>query len=190
VAVVTPNSPAAKSGFKVGDVIVQFNGQKIARMRELPKVVSSTAVGSRAKVEIIRNGRRRELEVVLGRLEDALAEQAKPQQEQSTKKSSKLRYGMALTKHNANLRRRYSIPDNVNGVRVERVDPSSAAAASGLRGGEIILEVNQQKVRDPRNVYRALDRAKRTRKKAALLRIWRAGNSVFLALSLEKESNP
>ena len=183
VAVVTPDSPADKAGIKTGDVIVKFNGQDIGQMRELPKLVSTTAVGSRARVEVIRNGRAIQFEVVLGRLEDAMA-QASPAQQQKPKKRQ-LKYGMALVRLDANLRRRQSIPDEIRGVWVQRVDPNSAAADSGLRGGEVILEANRQKVRAPKDVYRLIDRAKRGKKKAILLRIWRGGSAIFLALALE-----
>jgi serine protease Do len=56
VASVQPSSPAAKSNIQAGDIIVEFNGNKISSFKDLPKVVAETPIGSEVPVSIWRNG--------------------------------------------------------------------------------------------------------------------------------------
>ena len=71
VASVGQNSPAFKAGLKAGDIILEFDGKKINKMRELPKVVASTAVGKSVVLKIWRNKKLISKKLVLGRLESS-----------------------------------------------------------------------------------------------------------------------
>ncbi len=55
VASVAPNSPSEKAGVKAGDIILEFNGERIQEMKELPIIVARTEVGKKVKVKIWRN---------------------------------------------------------------------------------------------------------------------------------------
>ena len=55
VASVAENSPSEKAGVKAGDIILEFNGEKINEMKELPIIVARTEVGKKVKVKIWRN---------------------------------------------------------------------------------------------------------------------------------------
>merc|ERR1711991_1211559 len=69
VASVAPNSPSEKAGVKAGDIILEFNGEKINEMKELPIIVARTAVGKEVKVKIWRNKKEITKNITLGRLE-------------------------------------------------------------------------------------------------------------------------
>ncbi len=69
VADVTPTGPAQKAGIQPGDVIVKFNGEDIHEMRDLPRIVAETAVGTKVDVEVMREGKLIDILVELGRLE-------------------------------------------------------------------------------------------------------------------------
>ena len=69
VSSATEGGPAEKAGVKTGDVIIKFNNIEIKNMRELPKVVASTAVGQSVPLVILRNGKEMTLNVTLGELE-------------------------------------------------------------------------------------------------------------------------
>lgn len=60
---VNEDSPAEKSGIKAGDVIVEFDGQKVRSLRQLTRLVRETPAGRSVKVAVIRDGRRTELSV-------------------------------------------------------------------------------------------------------------------------------
>ena len=69
VASVAENSPSDKAGVKAGDIILEFNGEVIGEMKELPIIVARTEVGKKVKVKIWRNKREIIKTVTLGRLE-------------------------------------------------------------------------------------------------------------------------
>src|SRR5690348_15414160 len=66
VADVTKDSPAAKAGLKQGDVILGFNGHDIGKVRDLPLVVAETPVGEKAKVDVLRGGDKKTVDVAIG----------------------------------------------------------------------------------------------------------------------------
>ena len=68
VASVQPNSPAAKSNFQAGDIIVEFNGKKISSSKDLPRVVAETPIGSDVTVNVWRNGALVSINVKIGEL--------------------------------------------------------------------------------------------------------------------------
>ena len=70
VASVEPNSPAALSNIQAGDIIIEFNNQKISSFKDLPKVVAETPIGSQVIVKVWRNGEILEVEVKVGELEE------------------------------------------------------------------------------------------------------------------------
>merc|ERR1711965_955113 len=85
VASVAPNSPSEKAGVKAGDIILEFNGEIIEEMKELPIIVARTEVGKKVKVKIWRNKKEIIKTITLGRLETSedfkVAEKEKPQTE-------------------------------------------------------------------------------------------------------------
>ena len=68
VAKVMPDSPAQKSELKPGDVIVRFDGRRLNRMSDLPPLVGVTPVGKSVELEVVRDGKTRVIEVVIGEL--------------------------------------------------------------------------------------------------------------------------
>ena len=73
VAGVTEKGPAAEAGIVAGDVILEFDGQAVNAMHELPRMVADEHIGKEVQVEILRKGKEQMLTVKLGRLEDAVA---------------------------------------------------------------------------------------------------------------------
>ena len=71
VASVTKDGPAAKAGLKPGDIITKFDGKTVPKMRTLLRLVAQTPEGRNAPVEIIRDGRRMSLNVIVGRLDES-----------------------------------------------------------------------------------------------------------------------
>lgn len=65
VTEVVPGSPAEKAGVQAADLIVEWNGQKINEKAEVPLLVGSTAIGSTAKMKVIRGGKPIELSITI-----------------------------------------------------------------------------------------------------------------------------
>ncbi len=93
---------------------------------------------------------------------------------------------MELAGLSPDLRKSFQIKDNVKGVVVSSVDPNSPAAEKGLRPGDVIQEVNQVAVSDPKDVSGQIDAAKKAGKKTALLLVTNAqGDARFVAITVD-----
>ena len=139
---VLPDSPAAKAGFKVGDVVVEFNGKKIYRSSDLPLAVGQADVGSKSKVAVIREGKSKTLTVTIAELpsEDQLAEQ-RPTAEPGKAEADKL--GLRVESLTAEQRKQREL--DKRGVLVREVEAGPARSA-GIRPGDILLMINNQDV--------------------------------------------
>jgi serine protease Do len=130
VAAVEENGPAAKAGVKTGDVILKINGHAIASSSELPAQVADVKPGTKATLEISRNGSSKEIEVTVGELKaDKAVSANSPNQEHG-------RLGLALRPLSPEERRQVGS----NGLVVEQA--SGPAARAGIHPGDLLLAVN------------------------------------------------
>ena len=138
---ILPDSPAANAGFKVGDVVVDFDGNKIMRSSDLPLAVGQTAIGSKAKVTVIREGKNKTLQVTIAELptEEQLAEQRPV--EKGKAESDKL--GLRVESLTAEQRKQLDL--GKRGVLVRDVE-SGPGHSAGIRPGDVILMINNQDV--------------------------------------------
>ncbi len=191
VAGVDPEGPAKASGIESGDVIVRFDGRAVANSRELPRIVASTPIGKTVEVDVIRRGEPQTLQVVIGRLAEEGTQQAgliEPPADIPT--ATRRALGMELSAITPELRQRFSIADDVEGVVVMEVDPSSAAADRRIQLGDVIVEVGQEPVRNPGDVASRLDAIRAEGRRSALFLVSNAQGEVrFVALSLQDDAN-
>ncbi|HEX8375185.1 MAG TPA: Do family serine endopeptidase, partial [Geminicoccaceae bacterium] len=68
VASATAGGPAEKAGIQQGDVVLEFDGKQIDRMRSLPRLVAETAIGKAVAVRLWRKGKIQDVQVTLGEL--------------------------------------------------------------------------------------------------------------------------
>ena len=137
---VMDDSPAAKAGFKRGDIILEFDGQEIRDINDLPRIVAGTRVGETVRVQIYRNHKTLELQVKVGQLEGEQQAQAP-----SADRSGEI-LGISVADLTPELAERYAIEDP-QGVLVKSIDPDGPAAGVNLRVGDQILEVNGREVK-------------------------------------------
>ena len=144
VARVEAGGPAEKGGIKVGDIILKFNGVAVERTGDLPRLVASTAVGSRAVVTVWRKGAQQDIAVNIVELEEDKAKKAaapnKPKAQQVPNA-----IGLVVTDLTAAQRAELKVE---GGVAVESSD--GVAARAGLRPGDFILQLNNVGVKDAR----------------------------------------
>jgi len=141
---VDPDSPAAKSGVEVGDVIVSINRRNIADLRQLRTQVATTTAGSRANLSIEREGNRRELSVVIEEQPAGLA-------------WLEDKFGLSIDDVTPELSAEYRLPLD-HGVLIKLVPRGSPAEQSGLRAGDIIFAVGAQDVLSIDDFLRAVRR--------------------------------
>jgi serine protease Do len=129
VAKVYPDSPAADGGVEVGDVIVEFDGQKVPDSDDLPSIVADTPVGKKVDVFVVRKGKRKKIRIEVGKLEDEVAE-AKPV------KADEL--GLAVQEITPDIAKELGLDKSTKGVVVSQVTRNSPAEDAGLQAGDVI----------------------------------------------------
>ena len=188
VASVTEGGPAEDAGIMAGDVILRFNNRPVTEMRRLPRLVAETPVNNQVDVLVWRRGDLVTVGVTLGELEAAedagllaaLTDPAEPEIE----KESLDDLGLGLSGLTDSLVREYGIAAGTEGVVITEVEPGSLAEDKGLRPGEGILEVGQEKVDSPSDVSRMVEEAREAGRRSVLLLIDRDGDLRFVALSV------
>lgn len=171
-----------------GDLILEFDGKAITKMRDLPRIVAETEVGKSVAVEVLRRGEATVLEVTLGRLEqvDPFMEVGDlPPEEVPVNTGSLL--GLSVADFDDGWRERFGIPADIDGAVVSEVEVGSDAEDKGLRIGHTILEVNQQVVYSAGDVKNIVGTAAEAGREVILLKIADpTGSRRFVAIRLNK----
>jgi serine protease Do len=183
VAGVSEGGPAAAAGLRAGDVILRFDGKEVAKMRDLPMLVADTPAGKRVDVEVWRGGQHVNLTVAVAeRSEQSVASNEAPAGPTASVASSAL--GVTLAALTPELKQRYAVGENVTGVLIVDVAPDGPAADLGLRPGDVIAQVAQEKVTTPGQVDELIGQAKERDQKAVVLLVSRDGEDRFVAVEL------
>jgi serine protease Do len=181
-----------------GDIILEFDGKPIERMRDLPRIVAETAVGKAVKVKVLRNGAERTLEVTLGRLEvgeqlmagispDAAIPPSGGDVEEPVGPAPGVKelMGFDIAPLDDQKRAEFSIKPEVDGVLVTTVDPGTDAEDKGLLPGLVISEVNQKHIGTVADVTEMVSAAKEAGRPAVLFKVTDpTGASRFIAVRL------
>jgi serine protease Do len=183
VANVTPNGPAAAAGVELGDVILNFDGQEVTALRQLPRLVAQAEIGREVEVVVLRNGQKRNLKVTVGRLEEGPEPQPKPSEADQQKRQPML--GLAVSALTDALRAKYKISKKLQGVVITAVEPDSPAGEKNIEPGAVIVEVTHEKVRTPEDVLARFTELKSLNRKTVLLLVANPdGDMKFVALPL------
>jgi len=187
VARAQEGAPAAIAGMRNGDVVLRFNNQEVRDMRSLPRIVAETPVGTRVPVVVWRDGQEQTLTVTLGELppEQQLAA-ANPQAPgpQSGLPTEIAGLGMRVAAITPELRERLRLRPDQRGVAVVDVAPNSAAAERELRPGDVILEVQQERVNTPQELNERVERLRRQGRGTALFLVESQNGQRFVPLRL------
>jgi serine protease Do len=168
VAQVESGGPAEKAGIKAGDVILSYNGRALSGSNELPPLVAATKPGSKAAVEVWRDGRKQTLAVTVGELK---SEQTAKADESSQGEHGKL--GLAVRPLSPEEKKELG---GASGLVVQQA--SGPAARAGIRPGDVITAVNGTPVKSVADLQRAAQKAKGT---VALL-VKRGETSLFVPI--------
>jgi serine protease Do len=174
VADVSPNSPAQKAGLQSGDVILSVNGTPIQESNQLRMDISMMGTNQALKLQVFRNGKVQDLNAETAALPNQKVERASNE----TGGSASGIDGVSVENLNPEVAQQVGVAPNTTGVVITGVDPSSAAASSGLKEGDVIQEVNHKKVTNADDFASAMQKSKGD----SLLLINRAGNKIYLAV--------
>lgn len=176
VAQVVEDSPADQAGIQTGDVIIEYEGEEIDFSSELPQLVGRTKVGDKAKLKVVRDGDEKSVSVEIGELptdESASALQNKPQVEKTNRIGIKVRELDHETLDDLNLD---------GGVHVIQVE-SGAAREAGIKQGDIITRLNNQKFTSVKEFQKVVESLPSDRAVPAL--IVRQGSPSFIVIRVK-----
>jgi serine protease Do len=173
VADVSPNSPAAEAGLKPGDIVMSMNGQPIADSSSLRLQVSESAPGTSIPMTVRRDSstinvtaKLRELATDAGKTPAAAA-------------GDQVERGIQVEELTPALRQQLQLSNEAHGVVVAQLDPSSMAAAAGLKEGDLVEEVDHHAVTTTSEFEQAMRAAG---SQTVLLRVVRDGTGLYIAI--------
>ncbi|PYX51241.1 MAG: protease Do [Acidobacteria bacterium] len=175
VTQVDPDSPGAKAGLQIGDVITEVDGQKVTDAGELQVVVGQKQPGTKISLTVLRNGKSMTVPVTLEELGNH-----SEGTDRAGNGEGKMRWGLGLSNLTPELRDQIQAPHDIHGAVIDQVQPGSSADNAGLQRGDIILEVNRHKVQSAADVQQALSKV--AKGEDALLLVWSNGGNTFRVL--------
>jgi serine protease Do len=181
---VTEGSPAEKAGLKKGDVILQFDGEAVTSTRKLFRLIGEAAPEQTVRLTIIRNGAEQQVSATLGQREDAsralgaLAPELRNRlfkpgtppaipnvpftapavpENFSFSFGNSRRVGITTTQLTKQLADYFGVSDG-QGILITSVGENSPASKAGLRAGDVITEVNGERIANAGDFTRAISR--------------------------------
>jgi Do/DeqQ family serine protease len=186
VSEVVDGTPAAKAGLKSYDIITAVNGKPVKSSQELMNQVALIKPGSKASFTVLRDGKKKNYDVVLAERDDAALAQGQPGGGGGNGNSQATKAKTGLTLHNVTpeIVQQYRLDEGSEGALVVAVDPSSPAGRARLQEGDLIQEADMKKVQsvaDFNKIIAGLD------KDTVLLRVQRGGSTFLAALRMDEK---
>ncbi len=174
VSSVAEDSPAERAGIKQGDVVVAYQGKPIEDPAVLQREVTSTPVGTKATLKLIRDGHEQEVTVTIGEQ----AETVKVASADSSMENALA--GVEVQGLDLQTARELGLHGKTQGVVVVNVEPDSQADRAGLAQGDVIKEINRQPIKSVRDYEKIASNLRKD--ESALLLINRRGSSLFITV--------
>ena len=172
VASVADGSPSDKAGILAGDIIIEFDGELIDQMKELPLIVAQTEVGKTVTVKLWRNKKEISKKITLGRLETSEDFKTKKAEKPKTSEIEGLKITVrSLTKEDIQSR---NLPSNTTGAVITKIEKDSPI--NYLDVNNIIVEAQKKKIKTIGDLKNILKIAKRSSEKSILIAIYNNQN--------------
>jgi serine protease Do len=146
---VVADGPAEKAGLQSGDIVVKFNGKRVATANEFRNSVAATNPGREAEVEVFRDGKRKTLAVEIGQLEQSKLTLGRGSE-------AAVDLGMTVETLTTDTARELGYDSDERGVVVTEVEQGSLAARVGIRPKDIIVSVSGEEIKDVADFRKAM----------------------------------
>ncbi len=182
---ITAGSPAADSQLRAGDAIVSVNGNSIRDSRDLARRIAEFSPGTTVQLEVMRYGKSETIPIKLGNFPSNpdVASRSQPAPERGATPTPTVteldQLGLSLTTVAG------QPGETTEGVAISEVKSGSDAAGKGLKTGDVILEVQGQKVANATDVEAGVKKAKTDGRRAVLLRVKSGDVLRFVAVQLK-----
>ena len=169
-------SPAEEAGLKAGDVVTEIDGVKIKNSQDVVREVLKKKVGQKVNFVVLREGKRLEISGTTAQMPEKIGERgpAMPVREW---------FGLRVSNVTPEIAKQLGLT-KTEGVVIVGVQPNSTAQAAGLKPGDIILEVNRQKILNEKDYRTAMEKV--MPEQGVLFLIDRGGSTFFVTLTEEK----
>jgi len=161
----------------VGDLIINIDGVNIKNSQDVVREVLKKQVGQKIKMEVLREGKKTEIYVTTAEMAAERAEQKAVQPEK------KEWFGLRIASITPEIAKQLGLKA-MDGVVVDTVDAGSIAQETGLRRGDVILEVNRRRIKNETEYFKAMGETKAGQ--GVLLLVNRGGSTFFVSLKEEK----
>jgi len=179
ISTVNEDTPAEKAGLREQDIILSVDGEEVNTVSRLRNIISLSPIGEAVELQIIRNGKEKQIMVTLDELPDDPTRIASSRG--SDAEDNEGIEGVTVRELTPQRRRMAEVPDDVEGVIVVEVDRRSSASREGLEVGDVILEINKEVVQ---SLSEFRKQVAEDEDKPVLLRVYkpRAGGRIFMAI--------
>ncbi len=182
-----PEGPSREAGVEAGDVITSFDGTEVEDTRELVRVVGGTEVGKAVEITVFRDGESEQLEITLGRREDAEAAIPAAAEAPAARESEVL--GLTVAPLTQDMREQMGLDAGLEGLVVTGLPEDGEAFEKGLRAGDVITEAGQGAIASVAELEERVEAAREAGRKSILLLVRREGEPRFVALSLDEPAD-
>jgi S1-C subfamily serine protease len=146
ISSVVPDSPAAKAGLSVNDVITAVNGTPVEDVNSFRLQVAGFAPGTTVHLKIDRSGQTLDLPVTLSEFNLEAENKGESEGNLPSGGEKGALKGLSVQALTPDLRKQLQTPEGTQGVVITDIDPDSSASAVGLQQGDIIVQVNRKPV--------------------------------------------
>ena len=177
------DGPAKDAGLLSMDVILMFDGKDVGDAGALVRLVGAAPVGKTVKTVVLRDGKRQTIDVVLGKRPEP--EDIASTSEAAPEPTADMVLGMAVGTLNDELREKYKIAKDVDGIVVLSVDADTNAAEKGMQEGDVITDAGQKAVRSVDDFQVQIDATAEAGRQSLLVLVRRDGQPRFVVLNVE-----
>ncbi len=181
ISQVEPDSPGAKAGLKIGDVIEKLNGQKVEDSGHLQVLIGQQKPGTKVTLDVMRDGKMQNIPVTLEQMGSRNAQTARNDEH------GKARWGVGIANITPDMRDQLQLPTDVSGAVVTNVEPGSPADNAGLSRGDVIVEVDRKPVKSAADVKQQLGSVPAGQD--ALVLVWSNGGNTFRVMHSSETNN-